>query len=120
MRNLPGFLPRSAAAIRCIIVGLVCSYTRRWKRRCSGVYRSLPGKRNTLIHKVRKRGQPVEKPLYAPFEHPSKTQQPRQSSVSALISKCLERFWTAHLSYADFFNRLAIPTHFVNKGYRRK
>src|SRR5918993_211304 len=55
--------------------------------------------------------QPVEKPLYAPFEHPSKTQQPRQSSVSALISKCLERFWTAHLSYADFFNRLPPSTH---------
>jgi hypothetical protein len=34
--------------------------------------------------------QPVEKPLYAPSEHPSKTQKPRHCSVMALISKCLD------------------------------
>jgi hypothetical protein len=33
--------------------------------------------------------QPVEKPLYAPSEHPSRTQKPRHRSVLALMSKCL-------------------------------
>jgi hypothetical protein len=31
----------------------------------------------------------VEKPLYAPSEHPSRTQKTRHCSVLALMSKCL-------------------------------
>jgi hypothetical protein len=34
--------------------------------------------------------QPVENPLYAPSEHPSRTQKLRHCSVLALISKCLD------------------------------
>jgi hypothetical protein len=34
--------------------------------------------------------QPVEKRLYAPSEHPSRTQKLRHCSVLALISKCLD------------------------------
>jgi hypothetical protein len=39
---------------------------------------------------VVKTQQPVEKPLYAPSEHPSRTQKPRHCSVLALMSKCLD------------------------------
>src|SRR5215216_4431730 len=39
---------------------------------------------------IRRRSQPVEKPLYTPSEHPSRTQNPRHCSVLALISKCLD------------------------------
>jgi hypothetical protein len=39
---------------------------------------------------VRRILQPVEKPLYAPSEHPSRTQKPRHCSVLALMSKGLD------------------------------
>jgi hypothetical protein len=40
--------------------------------------------------RLRRRPQPVEKPLYAPSEHPSRTQKPRHCSVLALMFKCLD------------------------------
>src|SRR5215218_6916835 len=39
---------------------------------------------------VRRKLQPVEKPLYAPSEHASRTQKPLYCSVLALMSKCLD------------------------------
>jgi hypothetical protein len=47
-------------------------------------YQGIPSTR------VRGRVQPVEKPLYAPSEHPSRTQKSRHYSVLALMSKCLD------------------------------
>ena len=38
---------------------------------------------------VRRTYQPVEKPLYAPSEYPSRTRKLRHCSVLALLSKCL-------------------------------
>ena len=39
---------------------------------------------------LRKMPEPVEKPLYAPSEHPSRTQKPLYCSVLALMSKRLD------------------------------
>jgi hypothetical protein len=46
--------------------------------------------------------QPVEKRLYAPSEHPSRTQKPCHCSVLALLSKCLD----AVLDYPPVLQRL--------------
>ena len=51
---------------------------------------------------VRRTPQRVEKPLYAPSEHPSRTQKPRHRSVLALMSKCLD----ALLDYRLVLERL--------------
>jgi hypothetical protein len=39
---------------------------------------------------LRRTPQPVEKPLYAPSELPSRTQKSRHCSVLTLMSKCLD------------------------------
>ena len=51
---------------------------------------------------VRRTYQPLEEPLYAPSEHPSRTQKPRHCSVLALISMCLD----AVLDYRLVLERL--------------
>jgi hypothetical protein len=44
----------------------------------------------TSEEELPRKHQPVEKPLYAPSEHPSRTPKPRHCSVLVLISKCLD------------------------------
>jgi hypothetical protein len=49
--------------------------------------------RELCTGEVRRNPQPVEKLLYAPSKHSSRTQKPRHRSVLALMSKCLNAVW---------------------------
>jgi hypothetical protein len=64
------------------------------------------GEVDSSFTKVRGRKQPVEKPLYAPSEHFSGTQEPRHRSVLALMCKCLNAVLDYQLVLQRPFNRL--------------
>ena len=53
-------------------------------------------------------GQPVEKPLYAPSEYPSRTQKPRHRSVLALMPKCLDAVVDYRLVLERLFQQAAV------------